>query len=172
MNPLEHFRKIKAFLFDVDGVFTNNEVQITDSGELLRTIHLRDSFALKIALKEGFPVGIITAGIHQGLFQRFKSLGIEFVEMGKLQKLPSLTEFIRKYHIGYHEVLYMGDDYPDMTILKKVGLACCPNDAIAEVFPIVTYISPISGGRGCVREVIQKTLQIQGKWNVAEYESN
>lgn len=169
MSNLEHFSKVKAFLFDVDGVFTNNEVQITEAGELLRTIYLRDSYAIKTALREGFPIGIITGGTSLGLSKRLNELGIEFVATGKHHKLPSLLEFIEKYSLDFKDVLYMGDDIPDIPVLKKVGIACCPSDAIPEIFPIVTYISPVIGGRGCVRDVIQKTLQIQGKWQRGDF---
>ena len=168
MSSLESFSQVKAFLFDIDGVFTNNEVQITEAGELLRTIHLRDSFALKVALREGFPIGIITGGTSLGIVKRLIDLGIEFVATGKHYKLPSLQDFLAKYDIAAKDVLYMGDDFPDIPILKKVGIACCPADAIPEIFHLATYISPVLGGRGCVRDVIQKTLQIQNKWNVGD----
>jgi 3-deoxy-D-manno-octulosonate 8-phosphate phosphatase (KDO 8-P phosphatase) len=168
MSNLEHFIQVKAFLFDVDGVFTNNEVLVTEAGELLRTTHLRDSFALKLALSEGYPIGIITGGTSIGLTKRLKDLGIAFVATGKFQKLASFYDFIAQYELNPVNVLYMGDDFPDIPILKKVGFACCPSDAIPEIFPIVNYISPVQGGRGCVRDVIQKTLQIQGKWHCSD----
>lgn len=166
MSSLVHFSQVKAFLFDVDGVFTNNEVQITEAGELLRTIYLRDSFAIKVALREGFPIGIITVGTSLGLTKKLNEIGIDFVAVGKHHKVPSLHEFAEKYSLNLNNILYMGDDFPDIPVLNKVGLPCCPSDAIPEIFPLATYISPISGGRGCIRDVIQKTLQIQGKWNV------
>jgi 3-deoxy-D-manno-octulosonate 8-phosphate phosphatase (KDO 8-P phosphatase) len=168
MSNLEQFITVKAFLFDVDGVFTNNEVQITESGELLRTIHLRDSYAIKVALREGFPIGIITGGTSLGITKRLNELGIEFVATGKFQKSPSLLEFLAKYSLDFKDVLYMGDDFPDIPVLKKVGMPCCPSDAIPEIFPLVNYISTVSGGRGCVRDVIQKTLQIQGRWQIGD----
>ena len=99
MSSLAHFNQVKAFLFDVDGVFTNNEVQITEEGELLRTIHLRDSFALKMALREGFPIGIITGGTSVGITKRLNELGIEFVAVGKHHKVPSLHEYAVKYSL-------------------------------------------------------------------------
>jgi len=168
MSNLEHFIQVKAFLFDIDGVFTNNEVLITEAGELLRTTHLRDSFAVKSALRAGFPIGIITGGSSIGLTKRLNELGIDFVATGKFQKLASFYDFIAIYELNPANVLYMGDDIPDIPILKKVGIACCPADAIPDIFPLVNYISPIRGGHGCVRDVIQKTLQIQGKWQVSE----
>ena len=106
MSSLAHFSQVKAFLFDVDGVFTNNEVQITEAGELLRTIHLRDSFALKMALREGFPIGIITGGTSLGITKRLNELGIEFVAVGKHHKVPSLHEFAQKYALDYNNILY------------------------------------------------------------------
>lgn len=166
MSSLAQFSQVKAFLFDVDGVFTNNEVQITEAGELLRTIYLRDSLAIKVALREGFPIGIITVGTSLGLTKKLNEIGIDFVAVGKHHKVPSLHEFAEKYSLNLNDILYMGDDFPDISVLNKVGLPCCPSDAIPEIFPLVTYISPIPGGRGCIRDVIQKTLQIQGKWNV------
>lgn len=160
----DKFAQIEAFIFDVDGVFTNGQLLVTESGELLRSMNVRDGQAVKYALDCDYPIGIITGGSSQGVLKRFHGLGIEDVYYGKSDKLPSFYDFLGKHHLDPRNVLYMGDDIPDVPLMKKVGLAACPQDACPEASAAADYIAVANGGAGCVREVLEKSMRIQMKW--------
>lgn len=164
MNHLELFRQIKAFVFDVDGVLTNNEVLVTEQGEQLRTMNIRDGLALKHAIQSGYPIAIITGGQSAGVAKRLQGLGIHDIYLGQQSKVAAFESFIEKHGLHAEDVLYMGDDLPDYPVMRRVGLAACPHDAIHELFAIAAYVSPYPGGAGCVRDVIEKVLRLQGKW--------
>jgi 3-deoxy-D-manno-octulosonate 8-phosphate phosphatase (KDO 8-P phosphatase) len=166
MNMYEPLHKIRGFCFDVDGVFTDNSIHITEGGQQLRTMTIRDGVAVKQALREGFPVGIITAGSSEGVNLRFDYLGVEFVHNKVRNKPEIFSIFLEKYELKSEEVLYMGDDILDKEILMQVGFPCCPSDADQDIKEICRYISPFRGGGGCVRDIIEKTFRIQGKWQV------
>lgn len=164
MNKLERFKDIKTFIFDVDGVFTDTQMLITESGEFLRRMSTRDGYAMKKALNEGYRVAIITGGNSKGVEMRFKYLGIEDYYANTDTKLVGYYEMMNKYDLNADQILYMGDDMLDIPVLRKVGLATCPEDADREVKKIVDYISPYKGGHGCVRDVIEKVLRLNDKW--------
>ena len=161
----EHLNDIKAFIFDVDGVLTDGSVQITTSGELLRTMNVKDGFALKTAIDEGYGVCIISGGSNEGVRKRLEGLGIKDIHLGTHDKISHLNNFM--FNNGYKssELLYMGDDIPDVPAMKTVGLPCCPQDAVPEIKAISKYVSHKFGGKGCVRDVIEQVLKVQGKWN-------
>lgn len=164
MNHLEAFRNITTFLFDVDGVMTNCSVLITEDGKLLRTMTVRDGYAMKIAVREGYRVAIITAGISTGVEKRLKALGIEDVLSGQEDKVAAYRELEKKYDLNPEQTLYMGDDLPDRGVMLKVGFPVCPADAVPEIRELAHYISPYKGGEGCVRDVIEKVLRLNGHW--------
>ncbi len=164
MNYLDKFADIKHFIFDVDGVFTDNQMLLTEQGELLRSFNARDGFAVKYAIKQGYSVSIITGGTSNAVALRFKGLGVTDVFIGVEDKKAIFENFIKKRQLEHGSILYMGDDLMDIPVLRLVGLSACPNDAIQEVKGIVQYISPLKGGAGCVREVIEKVLKLHGKW--------
>ena len=164
VHLFDKFLAIRAFVLDVDGVMTDNSVHVTESGEQLRQMSVRDGLGLKIALKNGFPVCIITGGRSHGVIKRLSGLGIEHIYSGVEDKWPVFQQFLSSYRLKASEICYMGDDLPDIQILRKVGLSACPIDAVPEVLGIVDYISPIAGGKGCVRDVVEKVLKSQGKF--------
>ncbi|NJO69868.1 MAG: HAD hydrolase family protein [Bacteroidetes bacterium] len=164
---MEHFKDklkaIKAFAFDVDGVFSENVI-LDASGELLRNMNIKDGYAVQLAIKRGFPIAIITGGNSSAVKIRFESLGVKDVYLKSQQKLGDFNEFLLRYSLSPNEVLYMGDDIPDIEILDVAGIAACPADAVEEVKAVSTYISPFSAGKGCVRDVIEQVLKVNQAW--------
>ena len=164
MAYLELFKQVKAFVFDVDGIFTNNEVIVTEEGALLRKMHIRDGYAIKAAVRAGYPIAIITGGKSEGVKKRFADLGVKDIYLGKTDKMDAFDEFAHLYDLDPNEILYMGDDLPDYPVMRRVGCPVCPADAAQELFPIAVYVSPYAGGQGCVRDVVQQVMALQGKW--------
>lgn len=158
------FLSIKAMLFDVDGVFTNNEILVMESGDLVRTMNTRDGQAIKIALEQGFIIGIITKGVSKGVRNRFELLGITEIHDGVKDKMEAFRALVLKHQLKTEEILYMGDDIPDLIVFDHVGIACCPNDAANDILVKAEYVSHLKGGYGCVREIVERVLRAQGKW--------
>jgi 3-deoxy-D-manno-octulosonate 8-phosphate phosphatase (KDO 8-P phosphatase) len=158
------FTRIKAFIFDVDGVLSTDYSPLDETGEPVRTGNVKDGFALRCALKEGYAVGVIT-GAHQNRVKlRCRHLGIRLYYENVGDKSVCLDHFISETGIKAENILYMGDDIPDYQVMKRVGIAACPADAIPEIRNISTYISGKKGGRGCVRDVIEMVMCSQNKW--------
>lgn len=169
-NYKVYLHRIKAFAFDVDGVFTDGSLLCTENGELLRTHNAKDGFGVRTAVLNGYPIAIITGGCSESVMKRFTSLGVSDIYMKARNKIPCLMDFCTKHGIAPEEVVYVGDDVPDIPVLEACGLAVCPNDAADEVKEVCDFISPFPGGKGCVREIIEQVLKIQGKWSFdAEY---
>ncbi len=160
----EELRSIKAFVFDVDGVLAESQVMLHPSGDMMRIMNTKDGLALFYAVKENFPVAIITGAKSPSIRERFESLGIHDVFLDSRNKLKDMNIFLTKYQLEPAAVLYMGDDIPDISAMKEIGLPTCPNDAAEEVQNISKYISNLPGGHGCVRDVIEQVLRSQGKW--------
>lgn len=163
-NYKEFLSQIKTFIFDVDGVLTDGSLQISTNGDLLRTMNIKDGFAMKHAMQQGLTVCVISGGYNEGVRHRLKGLGITDIYLGCPDKVEQMEEFFDIYDIKPEEVLYMGDDLPDYYAMQKVGLPCCPQDAAAEIKEISRYVSHKKGGKGCVREVIEQVMKVQGKW--------
>jgi len=163
-NFKEQLNSVKAFAFDVDGVFTDGTIIIHPSGELLRTSNTRDGFAVHRAVKLGFPIAIITGGKSQSVEQRFSELGVTDIYIGVTDKVDALNDFRFKYGLELSEILYMGDDLPDYNAMQLVGFPTCPADAAPEIVAISVYISTFAGGKGCVRDVIEQVLRLKGQW--------
>lgn len=157
--------QINTFVFDVDGVLTNGLVTVTSNGELLRTMHTKDGYALKTAVDSGYAVCIISGGKNKGVQKRLEGLGIDDVFLGAHNKVEIFNRYLSKKGIERSRVLYMGDDIPDFPVMKIVGLPCCPKDAVPEIQEIAAYISQKKGGNGCVRDVIEQVMKVQGRWN-------
>lgn len=157
-------KNIKTLIFDVDGVFTDNRVILFPGMEPVRTFSARDGYAIQYAMKKGLQLVIITGGKSESVLERLHESGIEHVYTSIKNKEKKLDEFIEETNADPENILYMGDDIPDLRIMLKVGLACCPQDAVNEVKNICNYVSPIKGGQGCVRDIIEQTLKVQGKW--------
>lgn len=164
VHVFDKMKSVKAFIFDIDGVLTNNEVLVTEAGELLRTMHIRDGQAIKWAIQTGYPVCVITGGRSEGTKKRLTELGVEEYYSGVKDKMIAFQSFMQRTGVQPAEICYMGDDLPDLPVLKKVSLSCCPADAVPEVKAVCDYISNLNGGAGCVREIIEYVMKLQGKW--------
>lgn len=163
-NYKEYLASITTFVFDVDGVLTDGSIQISTEGELLRTMDIKDGYAMKHAIDQGFTVAVISGGKNEGVRSRLKGLGLTDVYLGCEDKTEQIDEFMDIYDIRPEQVLYMGDDIPDLYPMKKVAMPTCPQDAVPEIKEISKYISHKKGGQGCVRDVIEQVLKVQGKW--------
>ncbi len=163
----EIMNQINTFIFDVDGVLTDGSITVFPNGELVRTMNIKDGFALKTAVEKGYNVCIISGGTNEGVRQRLKGLGITDIYLGAHHKVEQLEEYLEIYNIGLDNVLYMGDDLPDYPVMQMVGLASCPKDAVPEIQKISDYISQKKGGAGCVRDVIEQVLKVQDQWNTS-----
>lgn len=158
------FSKITTFVFDVDGVFTDGSLLITERGELLRTMNTRDGLALKYAFDQGYRIFIITGGNSVGVRKRFEKLGLTEIHMAIDKKLDTLKSLIKKYNLNTEETLYLGDDFNDAECLRYSGISCTPSDGEEAIKEIVDIVLSRSGGGACVREVIEMVLTSQGKW--------
>lgn len=164
MNNYKKFAEIKTMIFDVDGVFTDNGLLITENGDFLRVMTARDGLGVRLAREAGFRLAIITGGDSLAVKNRLHKLGINDIFLKIDKKIDTFNQFIEENELDPNEILYMGDDLLDIEVLKAVHLPCCPRDAAPEVLAVAEYISPVNGGRGCVRDVIEKVLQAQEKW--------
>lgn len=164
----KHFKEIMnditTFVFDVDGVLTDSSVFVTNEGEMLRTMNIRDGYAMKAAVESGFNVCIISGGSNEGVRVRLKNLGITDIHLGTPDKVKTFKEYTDTYNIQPEQVLYMGDDIPDFHVMKLVGLPTCPQDASPEIKNICCYVSHVKGGKGAARDVIEQVMKVQGKW--------
>ena len=165
INYKEKFENINSFVFDVDGVLTNGGLYIFPDGNFVRKMNAKDGFALKLALKKGYNIAIITGGREKNIKERLEKLGIKNIFLNAHDKLPILNKYLSDNKIDPNTSLYMGDDIPDLKPMKNIGLACCPNDAVHEIKEISHYISNINGGRGCVRDVIEQVLKANNDWD-------
>ncbi len=163
-NFKEELRKVKAFVFDVDGVLSQTVMSLHPSGEPMRTVNIKDGYALQLAVKKGYPIGIITGGRTPAVRRRFENLGVKDIYMGSSNKKEDFVRFLDKYSLDPANVLYMGDDLPDYEIMKMVGFPTAPADAVTEIKQSARYISWVDGGEGCVRDVIEQVLRLHNKW--------
>lgn len=163
-NFKEILTEIRAFVFDVDGVFTDCTVIPTLDGELLRSFNVKDGLAVVRAIKKGYPIAIISGSRGQQLLSRMQALGVEHIYMDKKIKCESLQDFSKKCGIAPCEMLYVGDDIPDIAPMRQVRLAVAPADAAHEVLASAHYISAFGGGKGVVRDVIEQVLRARGDW--------
>jgi 3-deoxy-D-manno-octulosonate 8-phosphate phosphatase (KDO 8-P phosphatase) len=168
MNALELFKKVKAFVFDIDGVLTNGDVLILPNEQLImaRSMNTKDGYAIQMAIKQGFPVAIISGGKESGAEKRLEYLGIQHIFMGVSNKKKCLEDYIKELKLQPESILYMGDDIPDFEVMEVAGIRTCPADAVTEIKNLAQYISPYKGGNGCVRDVIEKTLKLKGYWPI------
>lgn len=160
----QKLNKITTFILDVDGVLTDGSVILMPTGEMVRTMHTKDGYAIQLAIKKGFRVVAITGGRDKMVEERLKYLGMTDIYSDVHDKFDAYQDLLFSYALKPEEIVYMGDDVPDIDIMKDVGLACCPNDAVSDVRAIAEYISLKNGGEGCVRDIIEQTMKVQGKW--------
>ena len=163
-NFKEDIARIRAFVFDVDGVMTDGGITVTPEGEFLRTFYAKDGYALSLALKKGYRIAIITGGRGKALQVRFDMIGIEHVYTNCHHKLKALHELRGIWGMEPDEIMYMGDDVPDLEPMTHVGMPVCPADAAMEVIGISRYVSQFNGGAGCVRDVVEQVMRARGDW--------
>ena len=156
--------KIKAIVFDVDGVLSAETITLDTSGEPLRTVNIKDGYAIQLAMKMGLRIVILTGGNTYAVKVRYDHLGVEDIYMQCAVKINTYNDFIDKYGLKDEEVIYMGDDIPDYEVMKRCGCPCCPADACPDIKDISVYVSDRIGGHGCGRDVIEQVLRAQGKW--------
>lgn len=165
MNVLPVFKKITTFVLDVDGVLTDSSILILNDGQLARRMNIKDGYALQLAIKKGYKILVISGGTSEAVKTRLQKLGIEDVYLNVSAKKEILLKYVSDNGLQWEEILYMGDDIPDLGVMKLAGLACCPADAVAEIKEIAHYVSPVIGGEGCVRDVIEKVLKLNNHWH-------
>ena len=165
MNLLDSFKSITTFAFDMDGVLTDGTFTLLPGGIFARKMSVKDGYALQLAVKRGYRIIVISGSASDEAVNRLKRLGIADVFMKVINKKAKLEEYILHHQLNLAEVLFMGDDIPDIEVMKSAGLACCPADAVEEIKAISAYISPVSGGFGCCRDVIEKVLKLKNDWN-------
>ncbi|HET8828652.1 MAG TPA: HAD hydrolase family protein [Pelobium sp.] len=165
---LEKLKDITTFIFDVDGVLTNGNILVTETGEQLRQFNIKDGFAMQLAVKKGYHLAVITGAKTDAVKMRLQGLGIKDIYLNASLKMPIFLDFIGKYDLKPSEILYIGDDLPDMEIMEKVAIAVAPADAVQEIKEISNYISAYNGGEGVVRDMIEKVLKVQNNWFIAQ----
>ena len=163
-NFKETLRNVKAFIFDVDGVFTDGTVYLDPSGEMVRSMNIKDGYAVQYCIKKRYPVGIISGGNSESVRERFRRLGITDIYLKSHNKMDDFEDFMYKYSLMAEQILYMGDDIPDHQIMSRVGVPTCPSDAVQEIKKLSTYISDKKGGQGCVRDVVEQVMKLHGTW--------
>ena len=165
MHP-DNLDRIKAFAFDIDGVATDGSVFCASDGDLLRSYDAKDGFAIRMAVMHGYPVAVITGGSSESIRRRMVTSGVkpEDVFLHCRDKREQFAAFCARYSLSPEDVMYFGDDVPDMDVMQASGCGVCPSDAVEEVKAIARWVSSRPGGRGCLRECIETTLRIQGKW--------
>jgi 3-deoxy-D-manno-octulosonate 8-phosphate phosphatase (KDO 8-P phosphatase) len=166
MSILEKFKPITTFVFDIDGVLTDGSIDVYDNGEQVRRMSIKDGYSLQLAIKKGYRVVVISGGSSEGVRSRLKQLGVVEVFLKVEDKKEKMMEYALEHGLQDKEILFMGDDIPDHAAMKQAGLACAPADAVAEIRHIAGYISAYGGGQGCVRDVIEKVLKLNGRWEL------
>ena len=161
-------KKIRAIVFDIDGVLSAETIPMDAEGTPCRTVNIKDGYAIQLAQKLGLRIVILTGGKTEAVRLRYARLGVEDIFMGCAVKVKAYDEFLERYGLKDEEVMYMGDDIPDLEIMRRVGCPVCPKDACPEVLETSIYVSHLRGGYGCGRDVIEQTLRAQGKWVMNE----
>lgn len=163
---LTKLKEIKAVVLDVDGVLTDNSILVTEDGQQLRRFHVKDGYAIQLAVKKGYKICAITGGKSEGIAHRMNHLGVKETFLSVSDKSSVLTDWMLSKKLSPEEVLFIGDDLPDYDVMQQVGLSACPADAAEEIKAIADYVSPLNGGNGMVRELLEKLLKLQGNWAV------
>ena len=157
-------QKIRAIIFDLDGVLSKSTISLGVDGTPLRTVNIKDGYAIQLAIKMGLNVAILSGCTIDAVRKRYEGLGMKDIYLGAAVKIKIYEEFLAKHQLKEEEVMFMGDDIPDLEIMRRVGCPVCPKDACSEVKAISGYVSDFEGGCGCGRDVIEQTLKAQGKW--------
>ena len=159
MSVLKLFKPITTFVFDVDGVLTDGTILVFDNGDQVRQMNIKDGYALRLAIKKGYRIAVISGANGTGVKVRLNKLGINDVFLLVENKVECMMEYMQKHQLDWKEILFMGDDIPDYDVMKRVGLSCAPADAVGSIKDIAKYISTLEGGKGCVRDVSTKCVK-------------
>jgi 3-deoxy-D-manno-octulosonate 8-phosphate phosphatase (KDO 8-P phosphatase) len=165
MNLLTKFSPITTMVFDVDGVLTDGSLLVMPDGEWVRRMNIKDGYALQLAVQKGYTIIVITGSMSVPVEKRLNRLGIQLVYQQVKDKRQLLHGIMQETNLATEQVMYMGDDIPDLDVMRVAGLSCCPADASRDILDTADYISPVRGGEGCVRDVIEKIMRVQGKWH-------
>ncbi|MGI6323220.1 MAG: KdsC family phosphatase [Bacteroidales bacterium] len=163
-NFKENLKNVKAFVFDIDGVLSLQTINLNVFGIPKRTVNLRDGYALQLAVKKGYPIGIISGSNSKDYLKRLKTLGINDIFLNSKIKLEHYKLFKEKFRLEDSEIMFMGDDIPDLEVMRVAGVPVCPADADSEIKQAASYISDKKGGEGCVRDVVEQVLRLHNKW--------
>ena len=155
---------VKAVIFDVDGVLSLSTIQMSPAGMPVRTVNIKDGYAIQLAIKMGLKLAIISGGTDPSIEERYRKLGMKDIFMSCSTKIQVLHKYLADNNISADEVIYVGDDIPDYEIMQIVGCPCCPADACSDIKEISTYVSPYEGGKGCARDIIEQILRAKGLW--------
>ena len=161
-------KKIRAIIFDIDGVLSAETITLSSEGVPLRTVNIKDGYAIQLAMKLGLRIVIMTGANISSISRRYEGLGVEDIYVGCAVKIKAYDAFLEQYGLNDDEVMYMGDDIPDLQVMHRVGCPVCPKDACPEIKEASLYVSDCIGGHGCGRDVIEQTLRVQGKWVMDE----
>ena len=172
MNYKEKLNKIKTFVFDIDGVFTNGKIMVDSHGNESRSFDTKDGIAVKLANDLGYNIAVITGADNKGIEDRLNRLGVKNVFLNSNDKVKDLLNYSKTNNINLEKTVYMGDDLPDTFPMNLVYLKTCPHDAAPEVREISDYVSNKKGGEGCVRDIIEQTLKVQGNWDLSKKNQN
>jgi len=167
-NFKEGLAAVRAFIFDIDGVLSLQTIGLNVFGVPNRTVNLRDGYALQLAVKKGYRVGIISGSNSREYMKRLKLLGVNDIYLNSRSKLDHYKHFRNKYDYRDSEIMFMGDDIPDFEVMKAAGVPVCPSDADSEIKQVAVYISDKKGGEGCVRDVIEQVMRLHNNWMDAD----
>ncbi|MEP7377492.1 MAG: 3-deoxy-D-manno-octulosonate 8-phosphate phosphatase [Chitinophagaceae bacterium] len=162
------FKKITTFIFDMDGVLTDGTVLVMENGLQARRMSIRDGYALQLAVKKGYRLLVVSGADSSPVTERMNKLGVTEIHMAVSNKKDFVEKYMTANRLLAEEVLFMGDDIPDYSAMSIVGLPACPADAVAEIRAISKYVSPVTGGYGSVRDVIEQVLKLNGHWHHRE----
>ena len=165
MNYKTKLHEIKLFAFDYDGVFSDGTLLLMPDGAQVRSASVRDGFAVQWAVKQGVAIALITGGNEPAVETRMRGLGVQHIHLGAQDKLAVVTQLAASLNLPLSSIAYMGDDLPDLLVMEQVGLSACPQDAVPEIRAIADYVSPVAGGRGCVRDLLEQFMKLHGIWN-------
>lgn len=163
-NYKADLHSINTFVFDYDGVLTDGKVLLTSDGDGWRMANVKDGYAMQLAVKKGYYMFVISGGYSKSTQLRLENLGLKEIHLGVKHKIDCYHELMKKYDLKPENMIYMGDDIPDMKPMKEAGIACCPADAVTEIKEICDYISDRKGGEGCARDIIEQVLKVHNDW--------
>jgi 3-deoxy-D-manno-octulosonate 8-phosphate phosphatase (KDO 8-P phosphatase) len=169
LNFKERLNKITTLMFDVDGVLTDGKVLVFESGEVVRNLFSKDGYGINVAINKGYRIAIISGGNNLAVKNALARAGVTDVFIRQRDKIACYEEYLGAHSLSDEEILFMGYDLPDYEIMRRVGVAACPNDSATEIKEICQYVSPKKGGEGCVRDIIEQVLRTQGKWEIIKW---